>query len=127
MDMFPDHAMVRFDCTNKGLGDLFLPNMADLNGAAFVRFVPNEELGVHLNKPIILNFDEIGKADKSVIKGVRRVLLERMIGTQKLHPDSIVFATTNLGLEGLGDLLPAHYHTDTQAIRFRGHSIRAEA
>jgi len=117
--MFPTYKLVRFDCTNKGLGDLFLPNMADLNGAAFVRFVPNEELGVHLNQPIILNFDEIGKADKSVIKGVRRVLLERMVGTQKLHPDSIVFATTNLGLEGLGDLLPAHTRNAVTIIQSR--------
>ena len=119
MEKFPDYTMVRFDCTNKGLGDLFLPNMADLNGAPYVRFVPNEELGVHLDKPIILNFDEIGKADKSVIKGVRRVLLERMVGTQKLHPDSIVFATTNLGLEGLGDLLPAHTRNAVTIVQTR--------
>ena len=83
-ELKPNHRVVRFDCTNKDLGDLFLPNMADLNGEPFVRFIPNEELGVHLNEPIILNFDEIGKANPSVIKGVRRVMLELRSYTQTL-------------------------------------------
>jgi hypothetical protein len=118
-ELKPTHRVVRFDCTNKDLGDLFLPNMADMNGEPFVRFIPNEELGVHLNEPIILNFDEIGKANPSVIKGVRRVMLERMVGTQKLHPDSIVFATTNLGAEGVGDLLPAHTRNAVCVVKTR--------
>jgi len=35
-------------------------------------------------------------------------MLERKIGSYTLHKDSIVFATTNLGAEGVGDLIPPH-------------------
>jgi hypothetical protein len=35
-------------------------------------------------------------------------MLERWVGSKQLHPDSIVFATTNLGAEGVGDILPPH-------------------
>ena len=37
-----------------------------------------------------------------------RLMLERKIGSVSLHPDSIVFATTNKGGEGVGDMLPPH-------------------
>jgi hypothetical protein len=74
----------------------------------FVRFVPNEELGVHLGKPIILMIDEFGKANPAVKNAMLRIILEGKVGTYELHPDSIRFATTNLGAEGVGDLLPPH-------------------
>jgi len=73
-----------------------------------VKFVPNEELGVHLGKPIILMVDEYGKANPAVKNALLRLMLERKIGGYTLHEDSIVFATTNLGAEGVGDLLPPH-------------------
>jgi hypothetical protein len=107
--MFPDHTPCYFDCTTKDLGDLMLPRIAGVEqGAACVSFAPNEELGVHLNKPIILMIDEYGKANPSVKLALLRPMLERQIGSYKLHPDSIVFATTNLGGEGVGDLIPPH-------------------
>jgi MoxR-like ATPase len=52
--------------------------------------------------------DEYGKANPAVKNALLRLMLERKIGSYTLHPDSIVFATTNLGAEGVGDLLPAH-------------------
>ena len=52
--------------------------------------------------------DEFGKANPAVKNALLRLILERKIGSYTLHPDSIVFATTNLGSEGVGDLLPAH-------------------
>jgi hypothetical protein len=70
--------------------------------------VPHEELGLHLEGPVILMFDEIGKMPRSAFNAVLRVLYERRAGGMALHPDSIVFATTNLAAEGLGDLLPPH-------------------
>jgi hypothetical protein len=98
-----------FDCTTKDLGDITIPDIMRVeDGSGFVRYLTNEELGVHNDKPVILMIDEYGKANPAVKNALLRLLLERKIGSYTLHPDSIVFATTNLGAEGVGDLLPAH-------------------
>ena len=70
--------------------------------------VPHEELGLHLNTPIVINIDELGKAPPSVKLALTRLILERKSGKYTLHPMSIIFATTNLAAEGLGDLFKAH-------------------
>jgi len=105
----PDHTPCYFDCTTKDLGDISIPDLTRLDdGAGYVTYLTNEELGAHHNKPIILMIDEYGKANPAVKNSLLRLMLERKIGSYALHPDSIVFATTNLGAEGVGDLLPAH-------------------
>lgn len=107
--MFPDHIPCYFDCTTKDLGDLMLPRIADLDGEQhYVSYAPNEELGIHHQKPVIVMLDEYGKANPSVKQGLTAFMLERKLGAYKLHPDSIVFCTTNLGSEGVGDLLLGH-------------------
>ena len=104
----PTHTACYFDCTTKDLGDITLPNIKTADGQGFVSYATNEELGAHINAPIILMIDEYGKANPSVKLALLRLMLERKIGSYALHPDSIVFATTNLGAEGVGDLLPPH-------------------
>lgn len=104
----PKHTPCYFDCTTKDLGDITIPQLQSIDGEGFVRYVTNEELGLHLNKPIILMVDEYGKANPAVKNAMLRLLLERKLGSYALHPDSRVFATTNLGAEGVGDLLPPH-------------------
>lgn len=116
----PDHHACYFDCTTKDLGDIALPNIAKLDATAgYVEFLTNEELGMHLNKPIILMIDEYGKANPAVKNGLLRVMLERKLAGRELHPDSIVFATTNLGAEGVGDLLPPHARNRVTIITVR--------
>jgi energy-coupling factor transporter ATP-binding protein EcfA2 len=103
----PDYTPMYFDCTTKAdSGDLVMPNVSIMDAEGFVRFVPNEELGLHLGKKLILMVDEIGKAERSLKTGLTRLLYERKLGNHTL--DGIIFATTNLGLEGLGDLMQAH-------------------
>lgn len=116
----PDHVPCYFDCTTKDLGDLMLPKiLSEGDSDNFVRFVPNEEMGLHHDKPIILMIDEFGKANPSVKNGMMRVMLERSFGTKKLPEGSIVFATTNLGGEGVGDLLMPHHRNRITVIRMR--------
>jgi len=113
----PDHVACYFDSTTKDLGDLFLPN---INGAdKCVSFLPNEQFGIHLGKPLILMLDELGKANPSVKNALLVVMLERMIGNQHLPEGSIVFGTTNLGAEGVGDLLPPHARNRIVTVRMR--------
>tara|TARA_E500000318_G_scaffold99781_1_gene102040 strand:+ start:65 stop:1171 length:1107 start_codon:yes stop_codon:yes gene_type:complete len=103
-----NHVPCYFDCTTKDLGDITLPNIKVNQDVPYVTYATNEELGAHENKPIILMIDEFGKANPAVKNALLRLILERKIGSYTLHPDSIIFATTNLGSEGVGDLLPAH-------------------
>ena len=116
----PDHIPCYFDCTTKVSGDVAIPNIARLdNGQGYVTYLTNEELGAHLDKPIILMVDEYGKAERDIKNSLLRILLERKIGSYTLHPDSIVFATTNLGAENVGDMLPAHARNRIIVLRLK--------
>ncbi|MAK42173.1 MAG: hypothetical protein CL997_05765 [Euryarchaeota archaeon] len=112
-ERFPDHHPVYFDCTSKDLGDIMLPKIAqaghDGTQDEYSKFVPNEELGLHLNKPIILMIDEFGKANRGVQNALMLPILERKLAGYTMHPDSIVFLTTNKGGEGVGDLMADHH------------------
>jgi hypothetical protein len=106
----PNHVPVYFDCTTKDLGDIMLPRIAEAaSGLACVSFAPNEELGLHHGRPVIVMLDELGKAQPPVKTGLTRFMYERSLGTLKLPEGSIVFATTNLASEGVGDLLMPHH------------------
>ena len=117
----PDHVMCYFDCTTKDLGDVTVPKLMQMevgeDGTEFVRFVPNEELGLHFNKPIILMIDEFGKANRAVQNAMLRTMLERKVGSYEIK--GYVFATTNLGAEGVGDLLPAHARNRVTVVTSR--------
>lgn len=116
----PKHTACYFDCTTKDLGDITIPQLATLDdNSTCVRYVPNEELGIHLGKPIILMIDEYGKANPAVKNAMLRTMLEREMGSYKLHPDSVIFATTNLGAEGVGDILPPHARNRITVITSR--------
>lgn len=104
----PQHRAFYFDCTTKDLGDITIPKLKELDGQDYVRFATNEELGAHIDGPIIIMIDELGKANPMVQNALLRLMLERKLGSYALHPDSIVFATTNLGAEGVGDMLRPH-------------------
>ena len=107
-DKLPKHRKMYFDATTKDLGDIMIPSMQSIERDGCVRMIPNEEMGIHLDGPIILMLDEIGKANQAVKNAMLRLIQERQIGSYTLHPDSIVFATTNKGSEGVGDILPPH-------------------
>jgi hypothetical protein len=117
--MNPTHKPVYLDCTTLvDSADLFMVKYSD-DGKTF-KTVPLEDLGMHLpDQPIILMLDEIGKCNRSVILACNRIMLERKHSGYELHPDSIVFATTNKGTEGVGDLLPAHTRNRITVVPMR--------
>mgnify|MGYP007083422316 CR=1 FL=1 len=116
----PKHTPCYFDCTTKDLGDITLPRIAEAGAdAAYVSYATNEELGAHHGGPIILMIDELGKANPSVKNALLRLILERKIGSYELHPESIVFATTNLGAEGVGDMMPPHMRNRITVVTAR--------
>ena len=115
--MRPDAYPCYFDCTTADVGDLSGPKYSTVNGIEVLSFVPNENLGMHLDKPVILMFDEFAKGPLPVQRASRRIMLERKNGMHALPKGSIVFATTNLGLEGVGDILPAHARNAICVVR----------
>jgi len=115
---FPTHFPAYFDCTTKDLGDVQIPHIRDAEENSYVRFSPNEEFGVHHNKPVILMLDELGK-NRSIINAMLRVMQERSIGSTQLPAGSIVFATTNLGQENVGDMLPPHARNRIMVVRMK--------
>jgi len=116
---FPNHLPIYLDGTTLvDSGDLFLCKYSD-SGDSF-EHVPKSMLGLHLNKPVILMVDEIGKMARSAQLAVRRLMLERKYDAMSLHPDSMVFATTNLSAEGVGDILPTHALNSMTVVDMRG-------
>ncbi len=116
----PSHVPCYFDCTTKDLGDISIPKLKDLDGQDYVTFAPNEELGMHLrDTPIIIMVDEYGKSNPAVKLALLRLFQERQIGSYKLHPDSLIFATTNLGAEGVGDVVPPHGRNRIRVVTMR--------
>jgi hypothetical protein len=110
---FPDYETAYIDCTLLDLGDFALPytEVVDnkLSGVNKVtKFAPNARFKMHEGKPVIVMLDEIGKAMKAVKNVLLTLMLEHRIGDHYLPDGSIVFGTTNLLTDGVGDMLEAH-------------------
>jgi hypothetical protein len=115
----PNHIPCYIDITTKDVGDFLVPQIRTIDGTPVCSFIPNEEFGFHLDKPLILMLDEIGKAGKAVMNACLRLMLERKLGIHSLPEGSIVFATTNLGTEGIGDNVPPHARNRVCVVKMR--------
>jgi hypothetical protein len=115
----PTHKQIYLDCNNMGVEDTFIPNFNMIDSQGVVSMVPNEQLGLHLNQPIILMIDEYGKGNEGLKNMLTRIMNEHEAHGYKLHPDSYVFATTNLGVESLGDLIKAHQRNRVTVVTMR--------
>jgi hypothetical protein len=105
------------DMANMSLGDLTLPVANKELKCA--EFYPNEVLHLHSAKPVVVMLDEWTKAGKEVKNMTLPLALERRLGSIKLHPQSIVFATGNLASDGVQDSIQAHQLNRFVAVRQR--------
>ena len=106
------------DITTKDVGDFIVPKIKDIDGNEVCAFIPNEEFGFHFkNRKVVMMLDEIGKGKGGVLNASLRIMNERALGTYELAKGSIVFATTNLAVEGLGDNVPAHARNRITVVR----------
>jgi hypothetical protein len=105
---FPDHFFSYIDAANLDLGDIAMP-VVDKE-ELITEYAPNARFGVGRNqtKPVVMMIDELGKASRPVMNMLLPVILERRIGDAYLPKGSIIFATTNLDTDGVGDNIPAH-------------------
>jgi len=105
----PEYEPAYIDCTLLDLGDFALPYTVDAAGVGKVtKFAPNARFKLQADKPVVVMLDEIGKAIKSVKNVLLTLMLEHRIGDVYLPEGSIVFGTTNLASDGVGDSLEAH-------------------
>lgn len=104
----PDHTPLYIDMAAiADSGDFQLPAVNHETRTS--EFYPNTSLGLHTGKPMILMFDELGKsATQGVINSILPAMNERRWGNREFHPETVVFATTNLGSENVGDVLKPH-------------------
>lgn len=104
----PTHRVVPVDMAQMDVGDLKGPVVDRENQV--MHYWPNADFGLHDGEPALINLDEFGKAPRDVQNGWHPILeieKPRFCG-RPINPDSIVFLTSNLDVEGLGDNLKSH-------------------
>lgn len=104
----PDYQICYIDVANLDLGDLGMPVID--KDTMVTNYAPNARFGVGRGqtRPVVLMLDELGKASRPVLNMLLPVILEGRIGDVPLPTGSIVFGTTNLDTDGVGDNIPAH-------------------
>jgi len=118
MPKFKDHLFCYVDITTKDVGDFMVPKIRTIDGVEVCSFIPNEEFGLHFKgKKVVMMLDELGKAKGGVMNACLRLMQERSLGMYDL--DGVVFATTNLGIEGIGDNVPPHARNRVTQVRVR--------
>lgn len=113
------------DCTQLSDGSLFMPDIDRDRGVSTE--LPNERLGVSRSnqrgvngsKPVLVMFDEIAKVPQYVKNMIAPMLYDRRVGTFYMPEGSMVFAATNLSVEGLGDTLQAHLRNRQIVVKMR--------
>lgn len=125
---FPTHVSCYVEVACMDVGDVAVPKVKTLDDVVIgglvtqgevTRFVPNEAFGLHLGKPLLIMWDELGKASQPVINAISRFINEGYLGQYKLPEGSIQFATTNLSIEGVGDRLQPHIRDRMCRVRMR--------
>jgi len=112
----PDYLPCYVDVANLDLGDLGMP-VIDKERME-THYAPNTRFGLARGqtKPVLLMLDEMGKASRPVLNMLLPIILERRLGDCCLPTGSIVFATTNLATDGVGDSIPPHAYNRMTVI-----------
>ena len=101
-----DYEYAYIDCPTLGDGDLGM-NVPDRE-TRLLEFMASRLLHTHSGKPVVVMLDEYLKVDKMAKKMFSRLILEHAIGDITLPAGSIVYCTSNLSGDGLGDTAQAH-------------------
>ena len=105
----PEYRAVYAELQTMDVSDLGgIPYTEIINGVKVTRFAPNAFLNIQSDKPVLFMADELGKSPRPTQNSALRLLHEKKSGEYSLPEGSIVFATTNLAAEGLGDAIQAH-------------------
>lgn len=119
----PDYQPCYVDVANLDLGDLGMPVID--KDAMTTNYAPNVRFGLAKGqtKPVLLMLDELGKGSRPIINMLLPVILEHRLGDVKLPEGSIVFGTTNLASDGVGDNIPAHAHNRMTVLDYSNPTV----
>ena len=108
--MFPTYKAVYMDCQLLlDQGDFFYITIEVTEaGSKIAKRVPLEDFDFSDGVPVIFMADEIGKSNKGVMNVLLTLIYDRRIGNKYLPEGSMVFGTTNLSSDGVGDFIAAH-------------------
>lgn len=123
---FANHIAVDpIDCTQLSDGSVWMPDLDREHGVS--RELPNERFGVSKDnqrginggKPVLIMLDEIAKAPQFIKNVLAPIVYERRVGAFHFVEGSVVFAGTNLSIEGLGDSIQAHLRNRLVFVKMR--------
>jgi hypothetical protein len=108
------HCPKPVDCAKLDLGDHSVP--IPIESLGVVRNLPNEHYGVNEKnqkgvnnaRPVLCMLDELAKAPRHIQASLAPWFFDRRIGSYEAPENSVIFATTNLAVEGLGDFMQGH-------------------
>jgi hypothetical protein len=124
--MFANHIAVDpIDATQLSDGSVWMPDIDREAGVS--RELPNERfglskknrLGVNGSRPILCFIDEFAKAAPYVKNTLAPVVYDYRVGDYHFPEGSLVIMATNLGIEGLGDNIPAHIRNRLIRVKMR--------
>lgn len=109
---------IYIDVPTKDIPDVALPAV-DMQERVTRSLVNEIWLGSDRNKPKVIMLDEAFKGGDYVKLLINRLMLERTIGDYQLPEGSIVFATTNLATDGVGDRSNGHTNSRIARLHMR--------
>ena len=101
-----DYIPVYIDCPVIGDGDLIM-RIPDKDSKQLETYL-SSLLRLNEGKPVIIMLDEFLKVNKLMKTMFTRLMLDRILGDVPLPDGSIVFATSNLRSDGVGDTIEGH-------------------
>jgi len=106
-----------FDCAQKDLGDIAMPSVN--REARVTEYFPNAALQLQHGKPAVIMLDEFAKAPPPVQNMLHPLLEEHnpRLGDIELPSGSIVFLTSNLSTDGVGDVIKGHTLNRVSRVR----------
>lgn len=123
---FQNHIHVDpIDCTQLSDGSVWMPDIDKELGIS--RELPNERFGMSKKnqkgingaQPALVFLDEIAKARQYIKDILAPIVYERRVGNYHMPEGSVVFAATNLAMEGLGDSIQAHLRNRLVFVNMR--------
>lgn len=108
----PRDRIVYLDAPLLDFPDFFMPDVNDgrTTNAYHSRWMLDSD------KPVLYMVDEIGKMQGITKPMITRFLLERTVSDAPIPQGSIVFATSNLTTDGVGDAFPAHMNNRVSTL-----------
>ena len=100
----PKERIVYLDAPLLDFPDFYMPDVQ--NNKTFKAY--SDDWLLDSTEPVLYMVDEIGKMQGVAKPMITRFLLERTVSSKPIPEGSIIFATSNLVTDGVGDMFPAH-------------------